>query len=997
MDVHLLDWKKYISYYKDLSHLKREEAIQHWINHGKIDNRQFFNIRNNIDYLDWKIYKYFYEDLNMFSRNDIIKHWINHGNDENRIFFNIEDKLQYIDWDEYRNTYADLRHLTDKDCIFHWTIYGKKEGRIVSLKEDNTYELISNNSIYNYIDLSVSDTYNKNKNIIISLTSIPSRFICNDFVNVIDNLYLQICKPKYIIIILCNEYNRKIDYEEIKVKQRIELLKNKYDNVLIHYSKDYGPITKILGLIDLESKIEENDIIITVDDDWLFHKTMTYYYLLIHQLYQPQCVFIDQRNILEWTNYSFVDKKSIFQDKYQGSVFGWLSFSMEYKQLPLLKSFYETVIKQDINILKHDDLIITLFYKTYKLYACEISIIFNIPKETEMDKIMALRDEGDTYWFRRNLENTFYKLYDIPFTNNEKGEVSINNVEITEQIVPIKDNIIERTLLYNIENIRIEPENNDFHNIHIDYKYFTSKNILITVSFFRNIKEDEKELPVQFYIHDSIYNIILPLSNIYSTKFTFIIEINNIVSKMEHRDYSFTIFQNYNKNKISLYKLYSICSILTYIPDIKYEFYNDKRKKDYIKSIYKPLCNIYNKLVPHSYRSDLFRALYIYYNGGIYFDCKNILYQNIDSYLKDKESYTKDINGVGVYNAFIYCSYTKNINFRDYLIHMFLNIIYENYTSSSLAVTGPQLLGDYIHSNIKFENVNTTTDWMLSYLINENKDIYIKNSYNGYYNEGKYIETMHYDFLYRNKNIFNPTIVPYSNINLISEIIWINLDRCTDRKVYMENILSSIPVSNNRIRAVDGNDIHMISVSIPLERYITNYEIACIYSHLRAIQSLKDKEGEYFMICEDDISFENIYLFDVDLKTIIQNAPKFDILLLHHIYEVSLTDTYVNWNDYLNIYGSPIASASCYIISRNGLNKISSYYLEKDNIFHFYNTEKKLSVTDEYLYKNTNTWVYKYNYITTRDIESTIHNEHVNFHKTNNNNILRNLLIDKLE
>ena len=34
----------------------------------------------------------------------------------------------------------------------------------------------------------------------------------------------------------------------------------------------------------------------------------------------------------------------------------------------------------------------------------------------------------------------------------------------------------------------------------------------------------------------------------------------------------------------------------------------------------------YNKLNVGAYKADFFRALYVYINGGIYFDCKQILY-----------------------------------------------------------------------------------------------------------------------------------------------------------------------------------------------------------------------------------------------------------------------------------------------------------------------------------------------------------------------------------
>ena len=42
---------------------------------------------------------------------------------------------------------------------------------------------------------------------------------------------------------------------------------------------------------------------------------------------------------------------------------------------------------------------------------------------------------------------------------------------------------------------------------------------------------------------------------------------------------------------------------------------------------------------------------------------------------------------------------------------------------------------------------------------------------------------------------------------------------------------------------------------------MTKYEFACLLSHIKAITSLKDTDGNYFMICEDDISLKNTILF----------------------------------------------------------------------------------------------------------------------------------------
>jgi GR25 family glycosyltransferase involved in LPS biosynthesis len=160
-------------------------------------------------------------------------------------------------------------------------------------------------------------------------------------------------------------------------------------------------------------------------------------------------------------------------------------------------------------------------------------------------------------------------------------------------------------------------------------------------------------------------------------------------------------------------------------------------------------------------------------------------------------------------------------------------------------------------------------------------------------------------------------------------------------------------------------------------------EIGCTLSHIKAINYLKNIEGEYFLICEDDITLVNIDLIPKTLEEIIINAPKFDILLIHKIYCRHLSKIYTNWNREYNKNNNnyAICSTAGYVISRSGINKICEdvcSYDSNTNKFTFY---KQISVADIFLYNYTNTWVYKYNYISTRDEDSVIHDSHIEYHK----------------
>ena len=228
------------------------------------------------------------------------------------------------------------------------------------------------------------------------------------------------------------------------------------------------------------------------------------------------------------------------------------------------------------------------------------------------------------------------------------------------------------------------------------------------------------------------------------------------------------------------------------------------------------------------------------------------------------------------------------------------------------------------------------------------------------------------------KNDFYNYIVK-NKINYINHIVWINLNKSVERKLNMENILKNIEIKNTRIEAIDGNFFDKTKYKLKYKRDMSNKEIAVCLSHIKAISYLKNIEGEYFLICEDDISFENlIYFKNITLKNIIKNAPTFDILMLHKTINFEVNDEYSSWEYYFK-HGLDytVFGAVSYIISRSGINKICSQIdFLSDNKIILNNPDCELDLSDIFLYLNTNTFIYKYNFIDICETTSTIHNNH---------------------
>lgn len=221
-------------------------------------------------------------------------------------------------------------------------------------------------------------------------------------------------------------------------------------------------------------------------------------------------------------------------------------------------------------------------------------------------------------------------------------------------------------------------------------------------------------------------------------------------------------------------------------------------------------------------------------------------------------------------------------------------------------------------------------------------------------------------------NFFNPAnysnfSIDYSKINFIDKILWINLENSTLRKTNSENILKNITIPNQRISAVDGSKL--ILPNLTYERNISTYELACLLSHIKAITSLKNTEGNYFLICEDDFILNNTIFFSKDLKQIIQNSPSFDILSIQSTFNKELHNEYNKWSDYY--IENPLSFIGCtgsYIISKKGVNKI----LDKNNFTDDYNyiLNYPINAADIYLYKYVDTFVYKYNFISSFNTDS---------------------------
>ena len=309
----------------------------------------------------------------------------------------------------------------------------------------NTSPYITNNNLFN-IDIKLNKSIKKNK-VIISLTSTPPRFINDNFEKNIISLINQKIEPDYIVINLCKNYKRTFTYDNNLFLKKIEYYKTTYNKIHINICEnDYGPITKVLGLYDFPIKFDPEDLIISLDDDFFFDKNMIFIYLLTNLIYSPDFIAINQ---------SIFFKKYIFEEiiksSYNNYIYGWMTFGIKYKFLNDLYSYYHKYVAINNDLWKHDDLILTLFYKENNLSCCEFTPLL-IKGNLEIDAIDSLRNDNiNNNFYRNKLEKLYFNIL-----NKYTSPILLPKIE-EDEINEYMDNII---IKYVNNNIKIIKKNN---------------------------------------------------------------------------------------------------------------------------------------------------------------------------------------------------------------------------------------------------------------------------------------------------------------------------------------------------------------------------------------------------------------------------------------------------------------------------------------------------------------------------------------------------------
>jgi len=182
----------------------------------------------------------------------------------------------------------------------------------------------------------IIDESRKSK-VIVSLTTIPRRIANIELT--IRSLLNQSVKPDKIILNIPYTYHRFPNEEIIIPESLLQLVTiNRCDN-------DYGPATKLLGLVNV-SEIKDNDIVIVCDDDRIYDIDFVSELIKEKSLYPDYCICNTGWDIDKISEYTYTRKSfprhnyDIITSGFVDVLGGCCGFALYKNQIPINDEFY---------------------------------------------------------------------------------------------------------------------------------------------------------------------------------------------------------------------------------------------------------------------------------------------------------------------------------------------------------------------------------------------------------------------------------------------------------------------------------------------------------------------------------------------------------------------------------------------------------------------------------------------------------------------------------
>lgn len=205
-------------------------------------------------------------------------------------------------------------------------------------------------------------------------------------------------------------------------------------------------------------------------------------------------------------------------------------------------------------------------------------------------------------------------------------------------------------------------------------------------------------------------------------------------------------------------------------PEFIIKYYTDNEARKFIiKNFNKDIVWAYDKLIPGSYKADLFRYCILYINGGIWSDLTDKFLVPINSFIdfnKDKLVLSLDnmvgkedsIKEKGIQISFM-ATIPNNKLFLDLINQVVKNCNQNNYSHSTLGITGPIMCGEILDKNKTkydfFDDIKLLRfDGKYFYDKTNRKIIKWKTLHSDLNNILNRTNKDHYSYLWKNKKVY---------------------------------------------------------------------------------------------------------------------------------------------------------------------------------------------------------------------------------------------------
>ena len=755
----------------------------------------------------------------------------------------------------------------------------------------------------------------------ISLTTIPPRADSDEFFHVLDALVGQKTKARKIFLALPLRYQREFDLDWASARRRcVERIAARYGDAIVALDcRDYGPATKILGLLEWNASQDffgPTDRIIVLDDDNDYRPDLVYHHVVCDALYLPDFIALDQRDLVRsWEPYRFRSFDHLYSDL-AANPYGWLSFSARFSALANLPAFFEDVTNAVKDARFHDDAVIAAYVKKFGLYGVSIRV--------PTIYVRGRMDIDGRHGHALRLSSLSAQRVREGVTAAIIERYLFDASPVAEERYRVPSRLPARQLA----NCRGLTVQGDSQRIHAVAHYFDRKCFLFTVTVFDDALVGKTH---RFTVttEDDRYELLVDIP---STKFTLLYEVANAAFAPVIDHSLLPIVQTRETNLVTRNMYNSICTILNNAPSHPYQFYSDDDSEHFLRERYSALvCDSFRSLIPGAYKADLFRYCYLYLNMAIYCDCKLILRAPIASlYALCRHNYVfvEDARPKDVYNAFLLVNTPKLPALRDAIFLALENIVDNNRGADSRSVTGPAALGEAFrfHQQARLPLVNDfKTDFRLSQVYDRQRRIFAHCAYHGYYEEGGYLNRRHYGSLWEANNVYRlPSVYFYDRSENVwsglDKIFWIESADATAPHPNMETIVANCGVPCERIRAPGDVGASWFKRG----RASKNSNAARLESHLQAMARAERSDGELFLIAENRLSPRFLpFMSGADrVEAIARRAPPdWEAILLSWVYCDGLAAEFSDWNNLL-ADGNRIFGVAAYLIRRSAVQKV---------------------------------------------------------------------------